>query len=66
MMLPEDMWVLVDVFAANCMCTVWVTRSRSLGWYFALRDALSFFTQLVYGWEGVVHTGVLRMRMGSF
>jgi hypothetical protein len=54
--------------ADNCMCTVWVTRSRSVGWYSALRgvDVVVFFNSFGMWLEGVVRTGVLRMRMGSF
>jgi hypothetical protein len=52
--------------AANSMCIVWATKSRSLGWYSVIRDAavVNFYsvgTRL----EGVVRTGVLRMRLGS-
>jgi hypothetical protein len=35
--------------AANCMCPVWVTRSRSLGWYSVLRNVAIVFARYTVG-----------------
>jgi hypothetical protein len=37
--------------AVNCMCAVWVTRSRSLGWYSGLRNVAVIVFLL--GWYAV-------------